>query len=186
MADAASLPLQPKKRAAPWGAAEFREETSKKAASGEPLCCAAQISPSAPERKRDSLASRYSVAARVLNPQPGGHPAGLTGLDPPRRRPGSSSRTSSRACCSRAGPPGLPAAPPQPADRSAGSAGPAPCRKCRTTRGRFRGRVARHQPAWVMPRLRASSAITPGGGMTGRPCVAGSQWIPSSYRFSAG
>ena len=63
MADAASLALQPKKRAAPWGAAEFREETSKKAAGGEPLCCAAQISPFSRKGKRHSFTIRYALTA---------------------------------------------------------------------------------------------------------------------------
>jgi hypothetical protein len=56
-----------RKRAAPEGAAKFREETSKKAAGGEPSCCGAQISPSPSKRKSHSLASRYSLTARVFD-----------------------------------------------------------------------------------------------------------------------
>jgi hypothetical protein len=61
--DAESLDAPPKKRAAPEGAAEFREETSKKAAGGEPLCCGAQISPFSGKRKRHSFAISHALAA---------------------------------------------------------------------------------------------------------------------------
>jgi hypothetical protein len=53
----------PKKGAAPEGAAEFREETSKKAAGGEPLCCGAQISPFSRKGKRHSFTIRYALTA---------------------------------------------------------------------------------------------------------------------------
>ena len=69
--DALSMTSPPKKRAPPEGAAEFREETSKKAAGGEPLCCGAQIKPSTGKRKLRVVAIRHTRPAQVTDPPPG-------------------------------------------------------------------------------------------------------------------